>query len=382
MRAWLSWLVLFCVLGTPALGVTVQKVPRPPRGTWTVDLTPSHVLTQATKAEVNRIANELNDRGLGQLAVVVVGTTSGQPSRMFALDLFNRWGIGHAGRNDGVLLFVALSDRKAEIILGDGVNGPEDQRASDAVMADDVVPGFKRNDPNAAVLQGALGLKALLENARLNNPNAAAASTDAPISMGAVADTDPQPATTEPYVSRPEEPSSSSGLGFVVGGAGVLGAAGLAGRAWFRRRPRKCGRCGNLRVRLDERADNAHLDAGQRFEESLGSVDYDVWWCDPCEDALVERYGALFTSFSRCSRCNYVTVKQTSRTLVSATYDHGGEVEVTRTCGHCDHVTTSRHSTPRRTRPSSSSSSRSSSRSSGSSFGGGRSSGGGSSGSW
>ncbi|WP_163993050.1 TPM domain-containing protein [Pyxidicoccus caerfyrddinensis] len=378
MRAWLSWLVLFCALGTPALGVTVEKVPRPPRGTWTVDHTSTRVLTQETKAEVNRIGTELNERGLGQLSVVVVDTTSGRPSREFALDLFNRWGIGHAGRDDGVLLFVALGDRKAEIILGDGVDGPADEEASDAVMAESVVPGFKRRDPNSAVLQGARGLKALLENSSLNNPNAASPSPESPPSTDAVADTSAPGFTPEPEVYQPEEESSvPSGLGLFAGGAGVLGAAGLAGRAVYRRRPRKCVACGNPRVRLDERDDDAHLDKGQRLEESMGSVDYDVWWCDPCEDAIVDRYGALFTSRVRCDKCNYVTVKKTSRTLRTATYDHGGEVEVTRNCHHCHHTSKSRHSTPRRTRSSSSSSSRS-----GSSFGGGRSSGGGSSGSW
>ena len=378
MRAWLGFVVLFCALGTPALGVTVKAVPRPAAGSWTVDLTPSHVLTPAVRAEVDELARSLNDRGLGQLMVVMVDTTSPKRSREFALELFNRWGIGHAGRDDGALLFIAYADRKAEIILGDGVDDPDDQVASDAVMAQEVVPAFKRGDPNEAVRGGARGLKELIENSRLNNPGAAAASpvTDTedsiPEEQGTVTLTQVSGTMTE------TSSSSQPGSGFVAGAVGLVGAAGLAGSAWLRRRPRKCRTCGNLRVRLGEAADDAHLDPGQRFEESRGSVDYDVWWCDACEDASVERYGRFFTAFKRCKRCSYVTGKQTSRTLRSATYDHGGEVEVTVRCGHCGFMTTSRHSTPRRTRPSSSSSS-SSSRSS---SGGGRSSGGGSSGSW
>ncbi|MHA7630141.1 TPM domain-containing protein [Corallococcus sp. M7] len=379
MRAWLGLVVLFCALGTPALGVTVEAVPRPAAGSWTVDLTPSHVLTPAVRAEVDEMARSLNDRGLGQLMVVMVDTTSPRRSREFALELFNRWGIGHPGRDDGALLFIAYADRKAEIILGDGVDEPDDQVASDVVMAQEVVPAFKRGDPNGAVRGGAQGLKELIENSRLNNPVDAAPSADSDVEL---TDWDREAFLNTPHmqVLPAEESSSPPNVGLFAGVAGVLGAAGFAGSAWLRRRPRKCRTCGDLRVRLGEAEDDAHLDPGQRFEEQLGSVDYDVWWCGPCEDASVERYGRLFSRFKRCQRCRYVTGKQTSRTLRSATYDHGGEVEVTVRCGHCDHVTTSRHSTPRRTRPSSSSSS-SSSRSS-SSSGGGRSSGGGSSGSW
>ena len=39
-------------------------------------------------------------------------------------------------------------------------------------------------------------------------------------------------------------------------------------------------------VHLDEQADDAHLDTGQRFEEQLESVDYDVWVCPTCQYAL------------------------------------------------------------------------------------------------
>ncbi|RKG68239.1 TPM domain-containing protein [Corallococcus sp. CA054B] len=381
MRAWLGFVVLFCALGTPALGVTVEAVPRPAAGSWTVDLTPSHVLEPEVRAEVDEMARSLDDRGLGQLMVVMVDTTSPRRSREFALELFNRWGIGHPGRDDGALLFIAYADRKAEIILGDGVDEPDDQVASDAVMAQEVVPAFKRGDPNEAVRGGAQGLKELIENSRLNNPDAAADAPSADSDDVELMDWEREAFLNPPHmqVLTVEKSSPPPNVGLFAGAAGVLGAAGLAGRALLRRRPRKCRTCNNPRVRLGETADDAHLDPGQRFEESLGSVDYDVWWCAPCEDAAVERYGRFFSRFKRCKRCGYVTGKQTSRTLRSATYDHGGEVEVTVRCGHCDHVTTSRHSTPRRTRSSSSSSS-SSSRSS--SSGGGRSSGGGSSGSW
>ena len=381
MRAWLSWVVvLACALGTPALGITVEGVPRPGQGSWSVDTTST--LSPATRAVVDRLGDELNAGGQGQLTVVVVDTTGGRGARDFALDLFNRWGIGHAGRDDGALLFIALKDRKAEIVLGDGVDGPREQAASDRVMRDDIVPAFKRGNPNAAVSGGARGLHRLILQSELNNPGEATASAEAQAGVDPVTSPPVSDPPQDAEVSPPRRSSSSSepSLGFLAGGAGVLGAVGLAGRALYRRRPRKCQKCGGERTRLDEAEDDTHLDAGQRREESVGSVDYDVWWCNPCEDAIVERYGAFFTRYARCAQCRFVTADKTTRTVLAATYDHGGQVEVTLSCKHCGHVSHSRHSTPRLTRSSSSSSS-SSSRG-GSSFGGGRSSGGGSSGSW
>lgn len=377
MRAILCWTVLLCVLGLPAWGETVDSIPRPRPGTWVVDTTGT--LTSSTRAGVDMWGSEVDRKGLGQLAVVVVETTGGRDPRSFATELFNRWGIGHAGRDDGALLFVALKDRKAEIVLGDGVDSRADTARSDAVMSGEIVPAFKRGDPNGAVLAGARGLSGLLESSPLNT----GVSGD-PVARQDSRDQDahenPGPSRASPPVFRSESASTTDwSPWFYGGGAGGLVIGGLGLRRWLRRRPRICEGCQQPRQLLGEDADDAHLDAGQRLEEDLGSVDYDAWWCESCQDVRVERYGAWLTSYSKCPRCDYKTKSESSTTLRSATYDHGGLVEVTVTCKHCSYRDRFTRSTPRLTRPSSSSSG---SRSSGSSFGGGRSSGGGSSGSW
>ncbi|HZH78190.1 MAG TPA: TPM domain-containing protein [Archangium sp.] len=367
MRVLLCCTVLICVLSLPAQGETVDSIPRPRPGSWSVDTTGT--MHTSTLAAADQWGSAINDRGLGQLAVAVVNTTEGRNPRTFATELFNRWGIGHAGRDDGALLFIALQDRKAEIILGNGVDTASDLARSDSLMSGEIVPAFKRGDPNGAVRAGALGLVRLLENSPLN------ASLN-PVASGTRASAGSTPARSQPVRSQPEyykqpEDSRDWTPWFFGGGVGLVG--GFAGlRRWLRNRPRICKQCQQPRQRLSENVDDAHLDAGQRREEKLGSVDYDVWWCRECCDAQVERYNAWTSRYSTCPSCDYATKSESTTTLVAATYDHGGTVKVTVTCGHCSYGNTFTRSTPQLTRSSSSSSS----------FGGGRSSGGGSSGSW
>lgn len=374
MRTWTCWVFLACwALGLPALGVTVKEVPRLAAGAWSVDTT--RTLSPETLAEVNQLGGALVGDGQGQLAVVVVDTTGSQPPRAFALELFNQWGLGTAGRDDGALLFIALKDRAAEIILGDGVDGPGEQARSDAIMANSVIPAFKRGSPDDAVREGARGLHQLILTSELNQPRNGQEA--APAREPRLAEF-PGAGYSSVFIV-PEGPGEREGalnVPALAGGAGLLGAAGLAGRALLRRRPRRCQKCSDPRTRLDEDADDAHLQPGEVREEQLGSVDYDVWWCEPCQDAVVERYGTILTRHVRCKKCRYVTANKTSRTLRSASYSSGGEIEITVRCKHCQHTATSRHSTPKLTRSTSSSSSGSSS------SGGGRSSGGGSSGRW
>jgi uncharacterized protein len=141
-------------------------------------------------------------------------------------------------------------------------------------------------------------------------------------------------------------------------------------------------------VLLGEAEDDAHLSPAERVEERLGSVDYDVWSCPSCAHAVKLRYGAFFTSYSRCPKCRAITVSRTTRTLRSATHSGTGLEEITERCEHCSYRHADRRRIPRLASPptsapgAGSSSGSSGSPGSSSGFSGGSSSGGGASGSW
>ncbi len=466
----------------------VLCITAPAAGHWARDETGR--VSSVTLQAFDSIAQQLEDSGEGQLGLAVVKSTNGVPPRTFATEVFNAWGIGHAGRNDGVLLFFALDDRKSEIVYGDGF--PADSSSdTDVVMRDDVVANMKAGRLDDAVTRAAASLARFVKRRfapRESAPGTTPGTTpldpevkeksprgwtldvgyalpadqeaaldregdavyasgkgqlfiavfdtgfrssrfaarlreklhredvwvvfyhtsgsivvDAPGAKRIYEDVDrecrriealPTPleamhATGELIVNGPpavpltEKVSKTMEEHTIAffGGFGGFGLVGLMSvRSWLRKRPRECANCGNPRHRLSEESDDPHLNPAQRLEEQLGSVDYDVWWCGRCNDALVLRYGAIFTSYSKCDSCGAKTASSSSVTLVEATYDHGGTVEVTERCKHCSYVHTYTRHTSRLERSDSSSSSWDSSSSS--SFGGGSSSGGGSSGSW
>jgi uncharacterized protein len=239
------------------------------------------------------------------------------------------------------------------------------------------------------VFQGALAAATRILGAK---PTAAAgiseSATDSPISPTA---TKPPPGF---LAETPDDGSSggrdSGGLPdwawYGAGGAGGLG--GLFGlRAFLRYRSRKCRACGRKMVRLDEAADDQHLDAGERKEEQLGSVDYDVWLCEACKLIIKVRYGKVFTSFKKCPKCSYKTLKSTSTVTSSPTYTSTGTRRIDEHCAQCSYAnsyttTIARLTPPSSSRSSSHSSSSSSSSSSSYRSSGGSSSGRGSSGRW
>ncbi len=499
----------------------------PPRGQWVSDRTSK--LSASTVSEVNRLAAALDSSGAGQLGVLVTDSTQGVKPRDFATGVFNNWGVGHGGANDGILLFIAVNDRKSEIILGDGSRVKSSQ--TDAVMRDAVVANMKRSDLDGAVREAAKALDALMRTAagRPASPNSqdntglgpdayvtpsratdqvdvalspyadgsksfpersprtwvvdlsdvltasqraqldvagsdiysadqgrifflvmnskalypslpdlaarfvrqVGALSNKPLAVIAVDFNGPvatirlprgvvMGAWEQEQVARAEqELASAAGIDriaamlaaqrfaqaamisgipprpmsavleegfaeykpvFGFGGGGLILVGVFMGRRWNRKRVRHCEGCQNPRQLLGDAAEDKYLDSSQTTEESLGSVDYDVWWCGRCKDVLVLRYGAIFTSYSKCPQCNAKTKSSTTTTLSYATEYSGGSEQIDERCANCSYTNSFVRSTARLS--SSSDSSSSSSSGSSSSFGGGSSSGGGSSGSW
>jgi uncharacterized protein len=358
----MSRLAAFLVSMAAACGVgaiPVEQVPLPEDG---VVSDQAQLLDAAAEARINEISAAAEARDGSELAVVTIASTDGADARAFATQLFNRWGIGDRERDNGVLVFVAIDDRAAELILGDGVDDDAQVAIADAIMQREMVPRFRGGDAQGAILAGAEAVAVRLLGAA---PSPAGESSDA-------ASWAPAPAPAESSSYGPLDDPDVRNVGLGVAGAGGLGGLAFGVRRWLRRRPRRCDRCGSGMVRLDEARDDAHLSPAELKEESIESVDYDVWACQGCSGVTKLRYGAWFTRYAKCPKCGAKTKSDTTTTLVEATYSSGGRVRIDEHCEFCGYRHSYERTTPKKTRSSSSSSS----------FGGGSSSGRGSSGRW
>lgn len=343
---------VFCTLHTSARAESINVVTDPRPAHQVVDLTGT--LSTQDIAAIDAAAARAAAKG--ELLVVVVHSTDGVVPRHWTQNLFHRLVVDTWQRNRGVLLMAALTDRKAEIVVGDGFPNAV-IGVTDAIMADVVVANFKAGAPGAALVEGARAIEERVISSE-------AMTREAP----AIEHTLSPPADSD----RPVDSHDPTNW---LGGVAGLGGLALVVREILRRRPRTCARCNVRMGRLAEEEDDKHLEEGERTEERIGSVDYDVWSCPSCGEVLKTRWGTIFTQYSKCGGCRWRTLKSTSRTVRAATDHSSGLAEVTETCSHCSHRRTSMRTIPRVTRSSSSSSS--SSRS-----GGGSSSGRGSSGSW
>lgn len=364
----------------PDLAKFVPPVPTP--ASFVADV--AKVLTPESHELVDSQIRSAQENHLGDIGAAVLPSIGDFAPADVALAIYRTWRIGRiadigdAQRNLGVLILLVPKElapnKKGEcfILTGRGSEGIITDATAAAICRDDIIPHMKEKDYEEALLAG---ISAITD--RVHGDSTVGGDTD----KNGILDSAELAALGQGVMSQ----SGSSGSGMPWGTIGLsfggLAAAGAGVRGAFylkRNRKRKCPKCGNDMHKLTESTDDSFLSDGQKFEEKIGSVDYDVWQCSCGETLLPIAYKKLLSSYSECPGCHVRAQKTTRRTLRAATYDSTGVAEKKFTCESCGRVRTARITLSKLTRSSSRGGSSGGSSAGGSSFGGsGSSSGGG-----
>ena len=92
------------------------------------------------------------ERGTGrQFAVLIVPSLEGDDIDGYAVRVFERWKLGKAGRDDGLLLLVAASERRVRIEVGYGLEGEITDALSAQIIRNVLAPAFRQNDFAAGI---------------------------------------------------------------------------------------------------------------------------------------------------------------------------------------------------------------------------------------
>ncbi|MGI4867169.1 MAG: TPM domain-containing protein [Janthinobacterium lividum] len=149
----LLWLSV--VLATQAQDVPPR--PDPPR--LVNDL--AHVMQPQ---EVDALEQKLvtyNDSTSSQIAVVTVPSLGGNEIADYAQKLYESWGIGRKGKDNGILVLVSIQEHQARIQTGYGLEGAVPDALAKRIISNTLVPAFKQNQYYAGLDRGTDQLIAL-----------------------------------------------------------------------------------------------------------------------------------------------------------------------------------------------------------------------------
>jgi uncharacterized protein len=111
----------------------------------------ANVLSQSTKFQLTALCTEVDQKAHAQIAVVTVQSLDGRSVEDFAIDLATQWGVGPKQSERGVMILLAVEDRRYRFEVGYGLEPilPDGKITS---FGREAVPYLREGNYDAAVL--------------------------------------------------------------------------------------------------------------------------------------------------------------------------------------------------------------------------------------
>lgn len=139
MKKYIIFSFMFLLILCRVKAQDVPAKPNPPRlvNDFAKQLNPTEISALEQKLDA------YNDSTSSQIAIVVVPTTGDYPIADYALKLGREWGVGGKGKNNGIVLLWAPTDRKIYISTGYGMEGAVPDAIAKRIITQVITPEFK-----------------------------------------------------------------------------------------------------------------------------------------------------------------------------------------------------------------------------------------------
>jgi len=115
----------------------------------------ANVLSSEGKQKIEQTLSTYEQQSGNQLAVAIIPELKDETIETYAEKLYQEWGIGQKGKDNGALFLVSIKDREMRIEVGYGLEGDLTDIESKKIL-DNVVPSyFRANDYDGGVRAGA-----------------------------------------------------------------------------------------------------------------------------------------------------------------------------------------------------------------------------------
>ncbi|MFZ2152612.1 MAG: TPM domain-containing protein [Microgenomates group bacterium] len=143
---WLSFLFFIFSLSQ----VFAQNIPNPT--SYVNDY--ANVLSDQFEAQLDQQISDFQKKTSIEIAVVTVASLDGTTVDDYAVKLFEKWGIGQAKKDNGLLFLIAPNEKKVRLEVGYGLEGTITDGRAGNILDTQVLPEFKKNDYEAGVKNG------------------------------------------------------------------------------------------------------------------------------------------------------------------------------------------------------------------------------------
>lgn len=146
-RLALSAVILSSVLVSNA-GASTPAPPPVPRD-YVIDL--ANIISSDVRTQLNSSLQNFERKTTSQMLVLTVRSLDGQSIEEFAFNTKEKWKLGQKGEDNGVLVVVALKERKYRIEVGYGLESVLPDSLAGSIGREYFVPYFRKGDYSAGI---------------------------------------------------------------------------------------------------------------------------------------------------------------------------------------------------------------------------------------
>lgn len=298
----------------------------------------NNVLSPNAINTINHKLAALEQMTSAEVAVVILPSIEGDDETSFAYELATKWGVGKAGRDNGLLFLYVVDIRAMRFETGKGLEGILPDAYLNSLLEDEIFPLMRQGRVDEAFLIAVSNICDRL-------------STDEAKEEMLLHSASPRVRIVNGFIvyiiisilmficllwytaNKINNLAGENNIKYMQfqSTLGVLRVCSVlfvfpviflylyakARHKSMRYSAVVCPNCSTKMELQSESHEDAYLSVGQQTEEMLKSVDYDVWLCPKCHETRIFSYQNVNTGFMQCPVCHAVSYSLVSNRILS-----------------------------------------------------------------
>src|SRR5688500_2615874 len=118
----------------------------------------ANILSPGFASELEQILKRHEDSTSNQFAILIIPTLGDVPMEDYTFRVAEAWKLGQAETDNGILLFVAVQDRKVRIEVGEGLEGVVPDAIANQIIRNEIAPNFRQDNYEGGIRAATLAI--------------------------------------------------------------------------------------------------------------------------------------------------------------------------------------------------------------------------------
>jgi len=120
------------------------------------------VLSSSEEQQISQLFANMQKTTSAQGALLIVPTLDGETIESFSLKVAEKWKLGQSDKDNGLLILLAMNEKKVRIEVGYGLEGLITDAKSGYIIREFIIPEFKKGNFANGLYQGVSAVSAVI----------------------------------------------------------------------------------------------------------------------------------------------------------------------------------------------------------------------------